>query len=120
MWLATCWAFIEQQVKLLEAITSSIADFARIGDKESCLSLGYSKMISLTTLAELCHILARSTTSSSSSSEFQDKCNEALEGVVHLVQPLDPDDFRCSDPFLGVGLIFCLHALDLALTQHTL
>lgn len=99
-----CRMFITQLVSLIEMINLSITEFTKLGDQDSCLSLRYSTIVLLTTLAELYYVLARNCVDTvSSSSEFQNKYNDALSDVVAMAGPLSAEDFRLADPFLGVS-----------------
>jgi hypothetical protein len=75
-------------------------------DHDSCVSLRYSSIICLTTLAEMYNLLAKHPLATTSSSEFSEKCKNALRGVVSMTEGLEPDDFNHLDPFLGVRPIF--------------
>jgi len=102
-WIIKCRLFVMELTQHIDNLASCIAEFRRLEDRDSCLSLRYSSLICSTTLAQLYHVLARNPMSTtSSSSEFRHKCTDALMDVVNMARPLGAEDFRHMDPFLAV------------------
>lgn len=104
--------FISSQLSLISKLSLALTDFNALGDTESCLTLRCSIIISLTTLAELYHVLARNPMSTdSSAAEFGEKCMDALGDMMSVAEGLGSDDFRFLDPFLGVSSVLSCHRI---------
>lgn len=67
---------------------------------EDSLTLRFSSIISLTTLAQIGHTLARE---SPGAVAFRNQRNDALRRVLLHVGELSSDEFRTIDTFLGVS-----------------
>lgn len=106
--------FITSQLSLISKLSLALTDFNALGDTESCLTLRCSIIISLTTLAELYHVLARNPMSTdSSAAEFGEKCMDALGDMMSVAEGLGSDDFRLLDPFLGVSSVLSCHRIKI-------
>lgn len=103
-WLSDCRAFISSITTHSRDITTQLTEFSALGDHDSCVSLRYSSIITLTTLAEIYNLLAKHPLAAKGrESEFRVKCEDVLRGVVNMTEGLGGDDFNFLDPFLGVS-----------------
>lgn len=100
-WSFLCHTLLEAIALHVTSLTYQIAQADENGDRESSTTLRHSSIVSLTTVAELYHVMG--TKSSSPLNEtYQKKCDEALWNIVKVTQKLKPEDFAFLDSILSV------------------
>lgn len=108
LWYTTCRIYLSHLLEHVADLAARLDCGAQ--DAESVFSLRYSIIFSLTTLAQICHTLARGRPTAAA---LREQRNNALRRVLLHVRELRSYEFRLLDPFISVSDIF-IHV-----TSHT-
>jgi hypothetical protein len=102
--------FLFQLTSHIESIAKKIAQSSETDDEKTRLTYQFIIIISLTTVAQVYHILAHNPISAEPDlGEFRRKRNGALRRLLTIVDELEQFDFKFLDPFLAVRVWFtCL------------
>lgn len=107
VWYTTCRIYLSHLLDHIIDLSNRLNENAR--DPESSLSLRYSTIFSLTTLAQISHTLARGRPTASA---LRDQRNDALRRVLFHLDELSPHDFRSLDPFISVSFFLTYSAFN--------
>lgn len=104
-WLQTCQALLSALTSHITHLNDLTTQCAEIQDKDGCLSLRYSTIISLTTLAQMGYVLSRNPAwETEPVLEARKKCVGVLRRIMSIVSTLEADEFRFLDPLSNVCL----------------
>lgn len=112
LWYATCRIYIAHLQAHIDDLTERLSDIMQ--DSENVLSLRCSNIISLTTLAQIGHILSKGRPDVIA---FRKQRNDSLRCVLLAVSELSLQDFKLKlDPFICVGL-FLISCIRIKITR---
>lgn len=98
-WFSTCRIYLSQLTAHIADLSDRLAQSIVMGDEESCLSLRYSSIVSITNLAQIHHAWG----ASPSTAHLRKHRNEALKRVLQIVSEISPEELRSMDPFMSVS-----------------
>lgn len=102
-WLQTCQNLLSDLTCHVMHLNALITDCTNLQDQDSCLSLRYSNIISLTTLAQMGYALSRKPSwTMEPAMEARTQCAGVLRRILTIVATLETDKFRFLDPLSNV------------------
>ena len=103
-WLKECRGVVPQLTGLNDLLMKRAADAAALPGRETYLMFRCCSIITLTSLAQLYDIIARSPiTPTNESVRFRGMCDDTLKDIAKITMGFSKDDYSYLEPILSVS-----------------